>query len=127
MVLIGQLYRVDIDLTAVGAHDLVHLAEHLGRGHQVCELKLRLMVDGVRVPCADSIQIMISIHKAKEQRKQTVTYRVQTYRSRRGLGAEPLPSLTVLPSSFLLIGLIMDSGKKPPSSSAQYAPSWMPW
>ena len=41
-----------------------------------------------------------------------------TYRSRRGLGAEP-PSLTVLPSSFLLSGLIIDRGKKPPSSSAQ--------
>ena len=48
---------MDIDLTAVSTHDLVHLAEHLGRGHQVCELKLRLMVDGVRVPCAENIQI----------------------------------------------------------------------
>ena len=44
-----------------------------------------------------------------------------THRSRRGLGPELPPSLKVVPRSFSLIGLIMARGKKPPSSSAQYA------
>ena len=112
----------DVHLALVSFDDPLHLAEHLGGLHQVSQLEVDVAQGvGVGGPAGGLGRGLTPAFTDADMWEVGMS---DTDLSIRGLMVSSLPSLMVLPSWCLLIGLRTASGKKAPASPAQNAPSF---